>query len=122
MAIIKLTLIEITFLSKKNIFLDSFLCNFMRPKTCDKDFSREKKNYITRRCNWPECNSSTNQNVEPYYNQIKLVGLSYEMTVTGSYNPSIFLLLMLVLLFLDEKIKGKPMFLRIYAFIVLISK
>ena len=29
-------LIGITFLSKKYIFLDPFLCNFMRPKTSDK--------------------------------------------------------------------------------------
>ena len=28
---------------QQKIFLDPFLCNFMRPKTSDNDFSRENK-------------------------------------------------------------------------------
>ena len=37
-------LIEITFFRKKNIYLQIFVCNFMRPKTWDNDFSKEKIN------------------------------------------------------------------------------
>ena len=34
--------IGITFLSKKNKFLDFFLCNYMLSKTSDNDISRKK--------------------------------------------------------------------------------